>query len=736
MPQLADKIREKYPDQYDDMDDAALESAVLAKYPDYQDLVEEPPPTTLSGVPERTQGLLSNITESLFSTPEFVSKGFDWLRDTKIGDTPIAGLIPGAGLNIPYGGEDHYPILAALEAMATPGDVALMAGTGGAGMLPKVGRGIQKVAGLLLAGRGGEQILTAEDPTDVGVGLLKAVGGVAGFRGPRAGRAAGIVDDIPLPTEVVESLTPQARLLQVLKEAKPLNKQQQELYRIERAKRVGKASDIRVTDEASAAEFQSKFKGEYPKVDFEEIRTKLSQDDVTQLFKQIGQHPDLLPFEQLRAQTALWKVLDKGIVPQPSEIDVLNRAFGENFTAALQANLPKIDKAKSLLAEAVNLPRGIMASFDLSAPFRQGLGLIHKKEFYTSFDDMFRALGSEKGYEGVMEAVKASPSYALARTPKSTIKNITAESRGRLALTDLTRLSSREEAIMSTWAESGGNIPGVSAAYRATIGRGVRATNRAYVGFLNKLRMDTFNSLVQNAKKMDPNVEQNGPLLDAIAEFVNVATGRGDLGMLEKHAVLLNSTLFSPRLIASRMQTLNPNYYLKIGNNPMRKEKIKSLIAIGSFGTILGQLARTAGATVGDDPTDSDFGKIRVNDTRIDPWGGYQQYVVAASRFGSYGKDFATDNLDDYGPYQQPTGADVLGRFMRNKEHPAVSFAHDMLTGTNAIGEPFTIGQGVAERFIPMLIQDIMEIMQEDPGMLPAAIPGALGMGVQTYPDR
>ena len=40
MPQLAKLIRDKYPGQYDDMDDASLETAVLRKHPEYADLAK------------------------------------------------------------------------------------------------------------------------------------------------------------------------------------------------------------------------------------------------------------------------------------------------------------------------------------------------------------------------------------------------------------------------------------------------------------------------------------------------------------------------------------------------------------------------------------------------------------------------------------------------------------------------------------------------------------------------
>jgi hypothetical protein len=41
MPKLAAMVRQKYPGAYDDMDDATLERAVLAKYPEYRDLAAD-----------------------------------------------------------------------------------------------------------------------------------------------------------------------------------------------------------------------------------------------------------------------------------------------------------------------------------------------------------------------------------------------------------------------------------------------------------------------------------------------------------------------------------------------------------------------------------------------------------------------------------------------------------------------------------------------------------------------
>lgn len=60
MPQgLAALMRAKYPGAYDDMSDADLESAVVAKYPEYQDLATKREPVAPKSFEERTQARLA-----------------------------------------------------------------------------------------------------------------------------------------------------------------------------------------------------------------------------------------------------------------------------------------------------------------------------------------------------------------------------------------------------------------------------------------------------------------------------------------------------------------------------------------------------------------------------------------------------------------------------------------------------------------------------------------------------
>lgn len=418
------------------------------------------------------------------------------------------------------------------------------------------------------------------------------------------------------------------------------------------------------------------------------------------------------------------------------------------------ARMAPPEQKQSLIRQALDTNRTLLTAYDLSAPGRQGLPLIGRKEWWTSLDDMFKAWGSEKAFNVIQDSIKEHPSgyFKEVVSPEGKATPSYAQKVG-LELTDL--LGKNEEVFRSKLAEK---IPGV------------RPSNRAFVGYLNKLRSDTFANMVDLAKKQGKDPETNLVLGKQIADFVNNATGRGKLtvdvpqmtipGMktpitkgrtlsLEQSAETLADVFFAPRLMASRVHTytqvLNPKFYTTL--DPMvRKEALKSLFALAGMGTLVGEAARLAGAQVNNDPTNSDFRKIKIGNTRIDPFGGFQQYPVAAIRLIS-GKSTSSVSGKETdltgGRFGQTTRADVATRFFTNKLAPVPSFVWSWMTGKEFDGTKFDAKKALLSRTVPIVMQDLKELYNEDPSMLnwsggdlskmPLAIPSVLGAGMQTY---
>jgi len=390
-----------------------------------------------------------------------------------------------------------------------------------------------------------------------------------------------------------------------------------------------------------------------------------------------------------------------GAVPQASELAYLKRVYGQGLVDDLLANRSLFEKVKEAGYQLANTPRAMMSAIDFSAPFRQGLLFATKpKQFFPAFREMFKSFGTEKGYRAVIDEIEHRPSY-----------NVMKESGLQIV--------EAEEKFQAPWAEK--FIPGV------------RRSARAYNGFLNKLRADVFDDLLLKAEKQGIST-QDLRFTSSVANWVNIGTGRGPLEALRGQAELLNAVFYSPRLMSSRLQLFDPRFWIE-AHPFVRKQALYSYLSTASVGMTLLYLAKQAGAEVGKDWRSSDFGKIKFGDTRIDVWGGYQQYFRMAGQL--YSKEYVssvTGKKVTLGEGYKPlTYWDILWRQVESKEAPIASLVTTMLKQVGPDGKPVSLPKELLERITPMAASDIYETLKENPELWPAAGAAMFGVGMQTY---
>jgi len=319
--------------------------------------------------------------------------------------------------------------------------------------------------------------------------------------------------------------------------------------------------------------------------------TKIEEDD---LLKEVltNFETNLSTAERIKAGDVLTR-MTVGEAPRNftvKELQNLSRALGIKVDRAIGQS------AWDNILGLLNLPRAMLASFDISFPLRQGVLLIgHPVQFAKMWKPMIKAFASEKAAVASGDVIRASKHYQKFKD---------------LGLDFVERggpLAARQEEFMTAFA---GKIPGL------------KHSERAFITAGNELRWKTAFKIADDWEAAIAG-GANIPVsqYETLANFLNLATGRGNLGGLQKMAPVINAAFFSPRLLVSRFQA--PAAILQGGAvegvkflTPVRKIIAKDLATfVGTGLSVLG-LLKMAGAEVELDPRSSDYGKYRIGATR------------------------------------------------------------------------------------------------------------------------
>ncbi len=412
------------------------------------------------------------------------------------------------------------------------------------------------------------------------------------------------------------------------------------------------------------------------------------QDELARLQKQIEAGDFEVPKE----------VVKEPLPPEMERLQVELAVARKRIRGAVEELAPWTTKRQ--IAEGVNFLRTLKATADMSATFRQAFPLIARRPLTTgkNFAKAFKAFFSEYTAEAIDHAIRSNDGQYL-------------RDRSKLDLSQLDgKPTAREEFISSGIAEK---IP--------ALGKVIRASNRHMVTFLNLMRVDAFDQFVRKY----PNATRAE--LDAWANTVNVFSGRGDL---VKGGPILGALAFAPRFAASRIQGPFQIVRPSIWTQPrVRNEVALDMIYTLGLGSSILTMAHFAGFEVGLDPEESDWGKIRIGNTRIDIWGGFQQPMRAIVRLGMWGTGTATRRAD---------WEEIVTRFARYKASPLINLAEEAITGESVVGEERTLPESVLRSLTPIIIEGIVDAYREE-GLGEAAIAGGadfVGIGANTYKDR
>lgn len=422
-------------------------------------------------------------------------------------------------------------------------------------------------------------------------------------------------------------------------------------------------------------------------------------------------------------------------------------------------NRNKFEKFRDALLEIWNIPRALMATGEISFLLIQGgiQTLSHPINAARAFYKAVQHFASEKKAQEWGDFIKTQPYYEQMKKSKLALSEFDA------------RLNAQEEQFLGGWVNFMWDYAGWPVklmggqAYEKWKQLNVfKALERATVGYMNTIRilryLDGMKKLEMEGKNFNDNVEE----YKNVADVINTLTGRASLGPLEgKASKVLSTIFFSPRNWASVLKTMTPfafYHFGKMGQKGTYKPSVAQKMAMADFMTymaVTGSMVALMAAKFNDDddedtevsldPYSSDFMKIRIGNTRIDPWAGKQQMIVFQARYimNAITKEGETKKLGQ-GMFV-PTRSELTGELVQNKLAPSAALAvkwaqqkFDKEGKGTLYGEEFLLSEKLAGSLYPMYIGTINELWEDQPETVSAFLTAYafLGGGVSTYKTK
>jgi hypothetical protein len=379
-------------------------------------------------------------------------------------------------------------------------------------------------------------------------------------------------------------------------------------------------------------------------------------------------------------------------------------------------------KAEDFLLELTSgLVRGLVASFDLSAGLVQGLWRLFSNPVNSAkaFGTMFKHLVSEKGSKEYMTKLKTSPAYNLMIASK-------------LAIDDKDgKQSAKEGLFVSNWVNLLYNFMAkvLTLGYQPATNflkkiNPYEASKRAFDGYVNSIRVQSFTELATRLKDKGYTYESDPEVYKKAADFVNTTTGRASLGAIENNSKWLNIFLFAPRKVAAEAKLFTPYAFAYYAKMPPAVRK-RALLNLAKFlPSFLSVNALLWAATKDDEdedynfwnPNSSDFLTHKLGNKRLSIAGGMKSMIVMQSRLltGKFTDQYGnTTKLGERPGKQINSRLDLLWRFILGKASPAIGAAAKKLDERK--GLEVDDAEMIKDLTVPIWMQDLKELYKDSP---------------------
>lgn len=486
---------------------------------------------------------------------------------------------------------------------------------------------------------------------------------------------------------------------------------QEEIRKTERSRRFGEMESI--ADRTTSADWRKAAKGAlsgaYTALGISPLQEVIPIESFQELDQELRVTNKIKRIEAVKLGDAMQALFKEGKILRPHEIGYARKVWGNRFANSLQ-DLSDAAAGKSIdITDYIGIPRSFMTSMDVSRTLRQNILMARKPKLWA------------KALRNDLSLFTKDAKYA------KTIEN--------MALRENAELVHKSGIRINKWGPTATARTG-SERFPSKIARQVpfiARSERAYTVGGNMLRMSYLNEIGHQRAGIVTTDKQ----WKDIGHVLNIITGEGDARRLLGLAPILNAVFFAPRLLEARVRAftdlVNPANGLSWAARKILAQHVAAFVSLNL--ALLTSLAMVPGVNVEDDWRSTDYGKIKIGNTRIDFWGGYLPLARLFMRLVS-GEIKAQS-----GRVVPITAKDTITSFLQSKLGPMPAYALDLLKGENFIGEPTNLEadnmvKAFYEKLSPLFMQDLIDATRfSGPGV--GAAGGALaffGASVTSYP--
>jgi len=304
---------------------------------------------------------------------------------------------------------------------------------------------------------------------------------------------------------------------------------------------------------------------------------------------------------------------------------------------------------------------------------------------------------------------------------------------------------SRPNSINNIYKKMGLDVGAIEDAFPSSLpekipgfGRVFKASEYAYTGAAHRMRADLADQLLDKAERAGVDITDKKQL-ESLGKLINSMTGRGHLGKAEGGADTLNNLFFSARNWKSNFDTITAHQLQKDVSPFVRKEAAVNLLKmIAATSAVMTAASAWKPGSVEWDPRSSNFGKIKIGNTRFEMTGGMASIATVASRIATQETKSSTSdritklNSDEFGA---KSTWDVLMDYAEGKMSPGAQVIKQVMTGKDFVGNAVTPASIAKDALMPLPVSNYQEL-KNDPksaNTVLSMIADGLGIGTNTY---